>query len=524
MKYVFHEVRTPLNSVTMGIELLQTSKLPIQTYKYLEMMKDATDVMTETLNNVLNIQKIEEGKFEIVIAPFSIKPLLQKLVNTFQGSLQQNHITIKTFIFGNEPKHIYADKFRIEHVIYNFVSNAIKFSSKGSDITLKVYFLNDCENKNKQPEQQIPEGEDEHDYSKKCVSGNLTHSPKYMKIKVIDNGIGIPKDQQVNLFKNFVQINANVIQNGKGSGLGLFICKKLVELHGGVIGVSSVVGKGSTFFFTIPICQFQTNEIRRSSLNNNILPNREGCYSSCDYTNSRPAELPFVNNIQFRPLVQPASVQNDDGSCSIGLNGALTGREEVRPVQEVAIVTTDNSSNAMYGIIPHTSCHNNMETGALEEVKYEISRVVSTEVAKAYVVDDVLPNRKILTSLLKQLNVVCDEAVNGKQAVEHVLANMDEYMIIFMDNIMPVMTGVEATQALRDAGYPYLIIGVTGNVMDDDVRAYMDAGADMVVGKPLKRATLQSLIVEVITNGYLSKPGMKLIELEGGGGVVWVRK
>jgi CheY-like chemotaxis protein len=134
------------------------------------------------------------------------------------------------------------------------------------------------------------------------------------------------------------------------------------------------------------------------------------------------------------------------------------------------------------------------------------------------VVDDSASNRKMLSMLLKVNDVIHETAENGKIAVDMVKASPSKYQLILMDNLMPVMNGVEATKKLRELGFPNLIIGVTGNVMDDDLAEYLDSGADKVLLKPLKVASLRMLLQHIADHGPLSKPGMVLqastLELE----------
>ena len=129
------------------------------------------------------------------------------------------------------------------------------------------------------------------------------------------------------------------------------------------------------------------------------------------------------------------------------------------------------------------------------------------------IVEDVLSTRKLFQNLLKKKNLESVLAVDGQEAVAEVLKDMHKYKLILMDNLMPNMNGVEATRILRQAGYPYLIIGVTGNVFEDDIKEYLHVGADLIIPKPLRLATLDKIVNYINSNGLLSKhPDFKLIE------------
>jgi hypothetical protein len=214
------------------------------------------------------------------------------------------------------------------------------------------------------------------------------------------------------------QIRPGLLQEGKGSGLGLSFCKEIVNLHGGVVSCTSAVGKGSTFSFTVP--------------------------------------FDLVHRIQ-----------------------TLSSLKELRVVQ------SDTSSKVL-------------------------SLKTAIPTLNVLVVDDSASNRKMLSMILKANDVAHETAENGRTAVEMVKANPSKYQLILMDNLMPVMNGVEATKELRAWGFPFLIIGITGNVMNDDLAEYLDSGADEVLLKPLKVASLRMLLHHIANRGPWSKPGMVL--------------
>ena len=223
MKYLFHEVRTPLNSLTMGVDMLKMSDTlePVD-QEYLTIMSGATDFMSDTLNNVLSMQKIEEGKLELEKAPFSIVESATKVLAALHGMLAAKQIRLVKHFAANVPPTLVGDRYRIEHVISNFVSNACKFSPNGGEVVVSV---------TSQP-----------------AGGAFAD----VTVTVSDQGCGISPENQAKLFRNFVQIRPSMLQKGQGSGLGLALCKAIVDLHpGGALGVRSDESRGSAFYFTI---------------------------------------------------------------------------------------------------------------------------------------------------------------------------------------------------------------------------------------------------------------------------------
>ena len=225
LKYIFHEVRTPLHSLSMGVAFLNRSEsINADDRESLAMMKSSIDFMSETLNNVLSIQKIEEGQLQLDLGPFRFQDVLLKVISTMKAGAIAKGIEILTEIGEDVPDIVVGDRYRVEHVICNLMSNAIKFSPPNHPIKLAIRLL----------------------------STPIDTSIAIIKVSVADEGPGISSEGQAKLFNNFVQIRPGHLQEGQGSGLGLALCKQIVTLHGGSIGVNSIEGVGSVFHFTIP--------------------------------------------------------------------------------------------------------------------------------------------------------------------------------------------------------------------------------------------------------------------------------
>ena len=228
LKYLFHEVRSPLNSLTMGIEILErnSSNLGEEANESLVMMRGASEFMASTLNDVLSMQKIEEGKLDLEMMPFSLLDAVTKVFSTFRGAAISKALRFRPNIASDVPVRLLGDRFRIEHVIANLLSNAVKFSPHGGVVTVS--------------------GVKTEEYSRNGKEFAV------ITVSVKDEGPGISQEDQEKLFGEFVQINAASLQQGGGSGLGLSICKQILTLHHGTIGVRSELGQGCLFYFSIP--------------------------------------------------------------------------------------------------------------------------------------------------------------------------------------------------------------------------------------------------------------------------------
>jgi signal transduction histidine kinase len=239
LKYLFHEVRSPLNSISIGIDILQGSStvLDESSRESLVMMRGASEFMAATLNDVLSMQKMEEGKLELEFQVFQLSDCITKVFTTFRGAAVGKNLTLSSSIAPEVPAKVRGDRFRIEHVLGNLISNAIKFSPH--DTTIFVALSSTMESRRKTHRESF-------------MDVNTDDEVALVTVAVTDQGPGISPEDQKKLFSNFVQINASKLQQGGGSGLGLSLCKQIVELHGGTIGVTSEVGQGAAFHFTIP--------------------------------------------------------------------------------------------------------------------------------------------------------------------------------------------------------------------------------------------------------------------------------
>eukprot|EP01035_Chromulina_nebulosa_P034560 gene34559-biopygen22487 len=221
-------------------------------------------------------------------------------------------------------------------------------------------------------------------------------------MSISDEGPGLSAENQSRLFEGFHRIRFDKLQQREGSGLGLFLCKQIVTIHGGTIGVDSVEGQiGRTFHFTIPFGIAKDVQ--------SVVEKKETLF--LEPASQRSSSLLFESTISAHcPSVMGSGV-NDSA----------------------AVWPPDFSPRIL-------------------------------------VVDDVASNRKMLKALLRRNGATeVDMAENGLEAVEAALGNSQKYDMIFMDNLMPVMNGVQAVRRLREGGYGNLVVGVTGNVLEHDV-------------------------------------------------------
>lgn len=279
LRYVFHEVRVPLNTISMGLIVVKENYnlLSDDSKEAIDMMNGATRFMGDTLNDVLSMQKIEDGKMELIMKAFTMGSLIKAATTAVKGCADSKNMTISVVSEVDLPMErgsYIGDRFRLEHVLVNFLSNAIKFSPKGSKITVKL------SGKIKRPCNGVtPKGEERNLFMtafsflvsffrnglltpekvvaplEHCTGSKVRQEPPTLcsvTLLVIDEGTGIAKKDLDRLFMPYCQIRPDMLQQGKGTGLGLVLAKEIVSLHGGHVVVTSELGKGSAFGFCIP--------------------------------------------------------------------------------------------------------------------------------------------------------------------------------------------------------------------------------------------------------------------------------
>jgi len=301
LKYLFHEVRTPLNSLSIGIEILnRSSTLDEVERESLLMMSSASEFMAGTLNDVLSMQKIEEGKMELEFRPFSLEEVIHSIFSTYRGAAFAKKLHLVKKMESNVPERTLGDKFKIEHVVGNLLSNAIKFSPPGGTITVSATIVDDALD----------------DIHRGYIQTNNFHpelNSVKVKLSVRDEGPGIPKEHQAKLFGSFVQIRAGDLQNGGGSGLGLSLCKQITELHGGSVGFESVEGRGSEFFVILPLQVKESSSHSRNPLSVFISPPEE-CQDNFELNVVTPmtADIRDPNESAHQPKLHVLIVDGDD--------------------------------------------------------------------------------------------------------------------------------------------------------------------------------------------------------------------
>jgi len=470
---VAHEIRTPMNAVMGFLELLQLDEKDEEKRLYIDTAIKSGAMMVALVNDLLDFAKIEQGMMELESLVFNPIEEYTTMGPLFSSRMKKHDIAFNTFIDPNMPRKIKSDPHRVKQVLSNLIGNAVKFTPKNGKIALSVVF-------DKKREELL--------------------------FSVEDNGKGIPKEKQSHIFEAFKQEKSSTAREYGGTGLGLSISQKLVHLYNSELKVKSEVGVGSKFFFSIPLKgsiidgAMRYDNILMESVNIKLIFEKH-CSLTSDIL-ERYFHSFGVSERQVEHLKDWYSVDRED-TTHIFCGKDSIDKEAIQDMLNHGIIVTimkndvfKNYKEGLKGDIHELPC----AFGADKLYKVMFGRdllrdmdICHIEKDLALVVDDNSINIQFLKAVLDKLGVEIESATDGEMAIEKYqksVTSIRPYQIIFMDEYMPLMGGIEATKEIlkieEKSGYNHIpIIGLSGDSTDEHRTKCIDAGMDDSITKPV---------------------------------------
>lgn len=495
-----HEIRTPLNATLGAAQLLQTTELSAPQKKYINMIKHSGESLLAIVNDILDFSKIESGHAQVAMSIFNLRESVQKIAAILSPQAGAKGLEFILHIDKNVPSCVEGDALKLHQVLVNLTSNAIRFTP-GGEVSIEI----------------------------------RASKPKQGKIQVsfavIDTGIGIAKNNQLNLFDAFTQVDSSSTRQYGGTGLGLAIAKRLVNLMGGELLLESEEGLGSRFYFSLEFTQIasrnythplehQPMRVLLVDYNSRVIDAVKHLVAHWPWdiiaatsvqqalnifptaNNLKPIDLLIVDSriLSDEPLfIQQLSKLGLTANC-LRLVSDINHNASNLPTHCLDLIDAYLIKPITHaGLLDAISDGRSLRQGIDKPLQQEMN--LSNRLLNGInilLVEDNPLNQVVAKGLLEQFGAHIDQAWNGKEALELISQGSGQYHLIMLDIQMPVMDGYSTCHALNERGNKIPIIAMTAGVLSSEREHCERMGMQGFVPKPIEMQTLLNEIQRLL--------------------------
>jgi hypothetical protein len=506
-----HEIRTPMNGVLGMLQLLQLTTLDQEQDGFVSLAYRSGESLLTLLNEILDFSKIEAGHLEMEELSFNLRVLVEDVVGLQASRAREKELQIVCLVEAGVPDHVSGDPTRLRQVLNNLVNNAIKFTDHG-EVLVQVGMAAD---------------------DSALTNANHAMRECILRLSVEDTGIGIPPDKQEAVFGAFTQADSAITRKYGGTGLGLAISRRLVQAMGGEISLSAREGGGSIFSFTTRVREVQQPQssweprqelagvraliVDDNSSNRKVFEHyldRWGVIHS-SVTNAQDALIQLhAAQAEGRPFDMALLDHQMSHMDGITLAQHIQSESKFAGIRMMLLSSGVHPGHAqeahaagVLGYLPKPirmrDLHDSLtlilgltvtDTPPLV-TRHILAEQQALRTARVLLAEDNLVNQQVAGGMLKRLGVRVDVAADGEQTLRALADH--HYDLVFMDMMMPVLDGLEATRRLRvreGNGRRIPVIAMTANVSTGDREQCVAAGMDDFMPKPIKLDTLKEML------------------------------
>lgn len=494
-----HEIRTPLNGIIGFTELLKSSDLDDEKKEFVDVIEKSSENLLGLINNILDLSKIESNKTELDEVVFSPMESFESAISIYGAKAAEKGIDIQCFLDPSLVHPLKGDITKVKEILINLLSNGIKFTPANGVLDVQIR------------------------RNKSSQDGKIA-----LDFSVSDTGIGIAPEKLEGIFDAFSQADSTITRKYGGTGLGLTISSRFVEMLGGELQVESEIDRGSTFKFTLEFI-----EIPSADTELNMGQYKGYTCALLTQQGSNEPHVPYIHDYlsyfgisvklytNFQELREHAS---KSGASMIVADYSLLTKEDIEEYKKIHLPILlimnpsqshlqdklrDNYLTPIFRPVYPSKISKWLETAQLakpaikptQNTIINLGKMPDRFDAHVLVAEDNPINQKLIKRTLEDLGLRITTVSNGQLAVE--ARAKENFDMIFMDIAMPIMDGVEATKSIlayeAQQGIPHIpIVAVTANALKGDRERFMEEGLDEYITKPIKRENIQAVLSQFL--------------------------